>query len=392
MMLAVLTAAAAVVLGAASSFHLRVDQARTALSDGRMQMAQGESGAAISTFERGLAVTRELLFHRDLADELEFQLRLAERARTEADRAAAARELHRLADRARFLYGMDRFPSQGLRDLEASCRAFWRDRHRVVEHLRVATDNPLPPAVRDDLLDLAICWADLQVSLAPRNGTEARRRALTVLAQAEALVGPSPVLDAERMLRGEPRGYPPDFTVGIRKTAWEHYALARCLLRSGNLTRAAEEAERAVGLEPQGLWPNFYQGLCAYRQGRYADAVLAYSVCIGSASEAAACFYNRAAALAALGRTDQALRDLDQALRVDPTLAVAALNRGLLRLRAKQSAAAIADLQRAGALGADPVVVAFALALAELSRARPAAALDRLRRAFRHNSDPRPTD
>jgi peptide/nickel transport system permease protein len=35
------------------------------------------------------------------------------------------------------------------------------------------------------------------------------------------------------------------------------------------------------------LWPNFYHGLCAYRRGRYADAVTAFSVCIGAAPDAA---------------------------------------------------------------------------------------------------------
>src|SRR5262249_57054264 len=105
-----------------------------------------------------------------------------------------------------------------------------------------------------------------------------------------------------------------------KATAWEHYALGRALLRSGDLERAAEEVGRAVRLQPQGLWPNFYQGLCAYRQGRYADAVTAYSVCIGAAPEAAGCFYNRALAYAALPRTDDALRDYRLALRPHPTL------------------------------------------------------------------------
>jgi len=89
-------------------------------------------------------------------------------------------------------------------------------------------------------------------------------------------------------------------------------------------------------MQPQGLWPNFYQGLCAYRQGRYADAVTAYSVCIGATPQAAGYFYNRALAFVALGRNEDALRDYDQALRLDPTLALAALNRELLQNGAKR--------------------------------------------------------
>ena len=116
---------------------------------------------------------------------------------------------------------------------------------------------------------------------------------------------------------------PSQAPVPVARSAWEHYALGRSLLRSGELEGAAEELGRAVRLQPQGLWPNFYQALCAYRQGRYEDAVMASSVCIGAAPDAAGCFYNRALALEALGRGAQALQDYDQALRLDPTLAAA---------------------------------------------------------------------
>jgi tetratricopeptide (TPR) repeat protein len=138
------------------------------------------------------------------------------------------------------------------------------------------------------------------------------------------------VLDEERKLHGDPAPSSP--LPGGRKgegTAWEQCALGRALLRSGDLERAAEALGRAVRLQPHGLWPNFYQGLCAYRRGRYDDAVTAFSVCIGAAPEAAGCYFNRALAYTALGRTEPALRDLDQAVRLDPTLATAARDRGL---------------------------------------------------------------
>jgi eukaryotic-like serine/threonine-protein kinase len=211
------------------------------------------------------------------------------------------------------------------------CRTFWDDRGRVVERLSPAGGPALEPAAREDLLDLAIVCADLQVRLAPPDRKEeARRQALTVLAEAEALCGPSPVLDEERRRHAAP-GRPAGCGArapgrdGAPDTAWEHYALGRALLRSGDTDRAAEEVERAIRLQPQGLWPNFYRGLCAYRRGRYEDAVTAYSVCIGAAPEPAACFSNRALAYAALGRSEQARRDYDQALRLDPALTATAL-------------------------------------------------------------------
>jgi tetratricopeptide (TPR) repeat protein len=382
--LAVLTAAAAVAVGSASHFRQRAEQARTALDDGQAQMGRGDWDGAVYTLRRGLSVARGTPLQQGLADELACRLRRAEQARAAADRAAAAHELHQLADRVRFVQGTDRLPAADLRGLAACCRALWENRARVVERLGPRRSEP---AVRDDLLDLAIFWAGLQLSLAaPAGQEEARRQALAVLAEAEALVGPSPVLDEERRRHGGPgRGCrPPGAGQG---TAWVYCALGRSNLRAGDLDRAADELARAVRLEPQGLWPNFYQGLCAYRQGRYVDAVAAYSVCVGAAPEAAGCFYNRALAFTALGRPEQALRDYDQALRLDPMLAGAALNRGMLHYLAGRSDAALADLRRARELGADPAVVSFDLALVHAARGEHAAALDELGRARRAGLD-----
>src|SRR5262249_4848932 len=273
---------------------------------------------------------------------------------------------------------------------------FWENRGRIVERLNGESCPDVDPAIRDDLLDLAIFSADLQARLAlPSDKIEARQRALIVLDEAEAMFGPSAVLDQEReihvqfacdasgseqcSLSRRPLGGP---TAGIQETAWQHYALARSYLRLGSLERATEEAARAVRLEPQGLWPNFYLGLCAYRQGRHVDAALAYSVCIGSAPEAAVCFMNRGLALDALGRTEQALHDYDQALRLDPTLSVAALNRGILHYRLRRYNAALDDLHRAGELGANPALVAIDLALVHLARGEKIAALQELCRTL----------
>src|SRR5262249_20210813 len=140
----------------------------------------------------------------DLAEELERRLDFAEMEKTAADRRSAARELHQQADRIRFLYGVGPFAPEALRGLETSCRAFWDNRARVVERLRPTGGGSLEPAIREDLRDLAIFWADLQVQLAPRAGKEkARRQARQVLAEAATLFGPSRVLDEERKLHGD---------------------------------------------------------------------------------------------------------------------------------------------------------------------------------------------
>ena len=307
MMGAVIAAACAVAVGAVSHVSDRIDQGRAALADGRVQAAKGEWDGAAATLRRGLAAVQGLPWQGELTGEMERLLVRADEGRAAAEKAAAAAELHRLADRARFLYGADHLPPAGQKELAAGCRAFWDDRGRVVDRLGPTLD----PAVRSDLYDIAICWADLDTT-----------DALTILDQAEDLLGRSPVLDQERRLHGATIG--PSIITPV--TAWDHYALGRgCCC--GDLDRAAAEVEQAVRLEPQGMWPNFYQGVCAYRRGRYTDAATAFSVCIGAAPDAAGCYYNRALAFAALGRPDAAVRDYEQVLRLDPGLTSPTLER-----------------------------------------------------------------
>jgi serine/threonine protein kinase len=319
MMLAVVTAAGAVALGILSHFGHRIDGARTDLGDAQHQMASGDWEGASRTLQRGLAAARGVPFQRDLANDLEHQLHRAEEGRAGAKRGEMRRTLHQLAERFRLLFGATQLAPEELRRLEPTCRACWESRARIVAQLSPAGAGALEPQARHDLLDLAIFWADLPQRLADQTGrAEARRHALAILAEAEALFGPSPVLAEEHKVHGAARPHPS--TPRQPADAWEHYALGRALLRAGDLQRAAEETERAVRLEPQGLWPNYYQGVCAYRQGRAADAVTAFSVCIGAAPDGAGCYYNRGLAFAALGQTAAAQRDYEQAARLDPTL------------------------------------------------------------------------
>jgi serine/threonine protein kinase len=308
MMGAVLAAACAVAVGITSHVSDRIDHARDALADGRVQVAKGEWELAELTLRRGLAAVHGLPFQGELAGDLHRGIDRAEMGRGVADRAATAAELHRLAQRVRFLYGVERLPPAGADELTDGCRRFWNDRDRIVDRLRA-----LNPSVRADLYDVAICWADLQMNMS---------EALATLDQAEELLGSSPVLDAERRLHGATI-----HTLGLKpQSAWDHYALGRALLRSGDLDHAAAETEQAMKLEPQGLWPNFYQGVCTYRRGQFVEAASAFGVCIGAAPDAAGCYFNRALAFAALGRREQALRDYDIARRFDPTLYSSSLN------------------------------------------------------------------
>jgi serine/threonine protein kinase/Tfp pilus assembly protein PilF len=307
------------------------------------------------------------------------------------ERVRAATELHQLADRVRFLYGVESLPPSRLRQLEAQCRDLWDRGEEIAGRLQTDFEPGGKQQIQEDLLDLGILWTDLHVRLAPAGDRpRARHEALQVLDRAEAMFGPSPVLARERQSHLRALGLAETASAPQPRTAWEHYALGRSLLRGGRLEEADHEFRRALDLQPGGLWPNFYSGLCASRSGRYQEAVMAFSACAALTPDSAGLLCNRAAALEALGAGDEALRDYDRALQLDPTLAPAALQRGLLHFRARRYAEAVRDLETALDNGAEPATARYNLALVHLARRDRAAALADLRRALQ--ADPQQAD
>jgi tetratricopeptide (TPR) repeat protein len=201
------------------------------------------------------------------------------------------------------------------------------------------------------------------------------------LDEVAAAYGPSAVVALER----EALGVKSVLAPRAPQSSWEHYTLGRALLASGDVPRATQQLSAALALDPAGHWPNFYYGLCAYRAGRYEDAVAAYSVCIGSAPDVAGCFYNRALAFAALGRATSALNDYDRALQLDPTHAASALNRGMLHFQHGRLEQATADLRTALSHGADAATVHYDLALVHASGQNPTRAMEHVRLALESN-------
>jgi serine/threonine protein kinase len=342
----VLGAAGAAGVGLVNHWGQMTGQASRQLEAGQEALRKGDHGEAVRAFRAGLELAESVPApaRRRLTRELEDHLRRALAGQAEAAREQLAGELHRAVDQLRFVYAAPVHSDRDLRKLEARCRALWEQRGRVRER----TGGADAPQVRADLLDLAILWADLHTRLSA-DGPAARRTALQVLAEAEELFGPSHALYRERSVHAAALGQADAAAAAAQrarelppKTAWEHYAAGLALLRRhAPLTPPAEDAglpalgqplaelwacaeaaaafERALALQPQALWPNLYHALCAYRLGRYDDAVSALSVCIGAVPEHAGFFYNRALAYAALGRPDHALADYDHAARLDPT-------------------------------------------------------------------------
>ncbi|HLJ91555.1 MAG TPA: serine/threonine-protein kinase [Gemmataceae bacterium] len=384
--------------------HVRhqLHHAQAAMTEGDRQLEEKQYDAAIATFAHGLSQIESLPGTQDLAQQLNAELRRAQRAQ-------AARELHHLADRFRLLYEVNFLPPAAVSEIETSCGQIWAKRFFILNQLASepadaartgSSTGPLPSEaeavppdqsrapqleqrVQADLLDLAILYTNLRVRRVSKDRSVAvRRRALRILDEAETICGASAVLCYERQRQAEALGLQEMAQAAARRrlelaprTAWEHYALGRALLESGKLAEADALLQKAVELEPKGLWPRFYQGICAYRVGRYEDAVLAFTTCAALAPEDAGCLYNRALAYQAWGRLDRALRDYDAALQLDPHLGVAALNRGILHCQEKRYPQACADLEHALETGVDPATVHYNLALVHLAQEQRSSAL-----------------
>jgi tetratricopeptide (TPR) repeat protein len=285
-------------------------------------------------------------------------------ARAAADYADAVRELHRIATRLRFASADARLPAGAAdTDLDARCRSVWERRLAVLDRLGAEPPDE-QTAIRTDLLDLGLLWADQPGRRVTPDGASG--------AGQDASRGPDEVQTLP-----EPTDPP-----------GRHYALGRSYYQAGDLARADGEFRAALRLDPHCLWSHFYHGICAYRRRQYEEAVLAFTACVALApapDQAAQHLYNRARAAAAAGRPEQALADYNLALEYDPGLADAALNRAALKYRAHLYAEALTDLRRAQEGGANPATVCYNRALVQEAQGEHAAALASAEDALRHD-------
>jgi tetratricopeptide (TPR) repeat protein len=379
----------AVALGHAF-YRQRVREVETDVEDGQKLRVERRFSEAIRVLNRGLERASTLPAPDYLKGLLNSQLRLAKLGQKAAD-------LHHLADLVRFWYGITPPAGDEAQNFVRKVRAIWEERDLLLKPKGQSLDTEIEQGIRTDLLELAVVWADWRVRLASKSEVDdARREALRILDQANAICGPSPALNRERRAYARALGQARSFQEPDPnpRSAWEHYDLGRSYLRSGMLQEAVEEFQRTLELRPQDFWPNFYQGLCAYELGRFEDAVAGFRTCITLIPTAAECYYNRARAADALGRTRQAFSDYSHTLDLDPGLAVAALNRGILSYKASRYDDAIADFHRALRASSDLETISrihYNLALAHLAKGDRASALtsaeEAVARGYREASD-----
>jgi eukaryotic-like serine/threonine-protein kinase len=367
--------------GVLSHWTYLLRDAERALEEGQKIRRQQSFDEALKSLRTGLEHAQAVPFQGPLVRQFQEEIHDTELARAAAQRLQLLDKLHALADEVRVLYGIESLPPTRLAFLDKSSRAFWDNRRQIQQWLEFSRT----PEAASDLLDLALFAAELKVRLAPAAQKDsARTQAICELNEAEELFGPSAVLDQERQRyqRALKETGNSQRAARAARTAWEHFSLGRSLLREGDLQGASGHLRQALALEPRGFWSNFYYGICAHRLGQHAEALAAFSVCIGAVPGMAGAYFNRALVYSALGLEEPALRDYDQALRLDPSLAVAALNRGMLHHRARRFAQAEADLHHALKLGADPATVYYDLAVVQLARQDLAAARQSLQQAL----------
>lgn len=352
--------------------HQRELEIETALDQGRRLHDERRFSEAVRILDRALLRAPTFPPFARTSQALSTQ-------RLRSRRAQRAEALHELADVLRFRYGVELPSPDEARELEGPIRGFWREREWLLDQGAGALAPEARRQGRTDYQELALAWSDILDRLAsPGNAEGPRQEARRRIDDVTQAIGPSLAL--------EPRRHDPDGPPGGDSAAhpprsdpsspWGHYERGRIHLRNGRFAQAADEFERAQELRPQEFWPNFYQGLCQYRLEQFGEAVAAFRTCIAIRPNAV-CYYNRGLALEALGRIEPAKRDYGRALALDPGLASAALNRGILAYREGRHHDAIEDFQRALRTSSNPVLIGrlhYNLALAHLARGdRPSA-------------------
>jgi tetratricopeptide (TPR) repeat protein len=362
------------------------DEVRHALETAQRQVEDHQFKEALKSVRRGQDLAGGLLNSTDLIQELELQAKAAEQGQI-------AEELHRAADHVRLHQGVNSSSVPQARSLEQLCWNIWEKREEIAKRLSLNTDAEAKHRIHGDLLDLAILWTELHIGLAiPQELSSARREALAVLDQAEALFGPSPVLYLKRQSVCEQLGLSKEAEKAqthlantLPKTAWEHYSLGRFYLQAGDCEEAVLHFDRAIECEPKEIWAHFYKGMAAYKLNRYQEAVLAFSAFIALGPESAQSYFNRALALDALNDPNLALADYDHVLKLDPTMAPAAFHRGQLHFHQKRYNQALSDYRLAMQNGADQADVYYYMALANQARNDRSAALQDLANCLKAN-------
>lgn len=125
------------------------------------------------------------------------------------------------------------------------------------------------------------------------------------------------------------------------------YNLGSAYFDLGDTTRAIEEFDRAILLDPD--YANIYldRGSAYYKEMKTGEAIVDFSRAIDLNPEHVGALVSRAIAFSDLGEIIKAAGDVERALRADPSYAPAYLQRGIFYVEARRYGEAIKDYTRA---------------------------------------------
>jgi len=106
---------------------------------------------------------------------------------------------------------------------------------------------------------------------------------------------------------------------------------SRQALEEGNLTEARRMAEEAFVAPDTSPEAAYLLGYILQQQGEHAGAIDKFTMAIQSLPECGRCYNNRALSYEEIGDPESAETDLRQAIEIDPGLADAYYNLGLMR-------------------------------------------------------------
>jgi len=393
-------ALAAIIIGSvgALNYAQQIQLANTTLAQSQHELDQKEFEAAKDHAQLVLDALTWIPWRTDLKTRAKQQLVATQRAKAVAG-------LHNLVEKLRF-YDYQPLGDHELARLAAGCGELWESRSALVDGNEFSANKDKADGhveqLRQDLLDLAILSARLDLHLTPREKIDqARHKAIERLDEARQTCGDSPVLEIARRdydLPEEPKGEVPIDSLPEAKTAWEHYVVGRWLMHHHALTEARSHFEGAIveaeverrqleragkkpAMAPGIFWAYFQLARADFELGRFDDALTSAKICLALEPRAES-YYNRAVCYQALGHAEEALSDFREALELDPTLAPALLARATLWARMERYSEAKTDLDAAILCGSPRSEVYYQLALLSLAQLNSATAGDWLRKSL----------
>ena len=361
----------------ATTLRRRWQEAERALDEAEMEIEARHFDWAAVAIDRGLYLAANLPWRGTLWEDLQA-------ARSVAQQGSLVRELRLFVEQTRESYGEDGSPRLDVQRLESDARRLWEQRHALLDS-KAPHHHWSPVQVKEDLIELAIFWADAHVREAQHDeAQQAALDGLQVLQYVEQLAGPRFVLCQKQAELAELVGNTAILAQANRKletlrpvSAWEHFALGRKAFASEHFDEADQHFKTAIDLRPRELWPNFYHGRAAYELKDYDEAATAFAICIALADHTAWCYYHRGLANLQLGRIEAARRDFDRAINLDPR-SPAAIERGRIAYQEQRYDDAIDDFKRVLADDSTVGRASVGLALAYAGKGDRSAALKEL--------------